>query len=467
MKIKNTMNIIKMTQSIGSLNVINTYDTNISVKNLNETKDYDPFQLNNLLKEGNLSEKDIKEFNKFQESLKKILSENEFLELLSYDKANVISKIDQEKRENIINKIIEKLENSNLSFKDQIIAKLKLKTNQNKLFTEMNKSVNQFVKENKTSISNLNKELKKLKQVTTDESNNYKINIDEEIISSKKIFINLKEQKNLIEKFLKPQYNYDWIVALINGIDTAINIILLGVTAYTAGALIATMIFPWLSFITLTTAPIFVTITTVATTAKLLVTVAKLIFNEITSIQENIKPWFTNIQVDDNLNILDVSTNTKVIGKFKGLHSLISNKFFSLFSEVLGTISTAFSIATMKESAEQIVDDIIKLNEIVKEKNNLSYQISKIEEDISKSSKKFDWVVIDEKPQYGSYWNGGYGGENQIFKNTKTNEIFTLKELLSKTKYELHKIRLTKVYDKTKGWYIKTLPNKTKTDNLG
>lgn len=38
---------------------------------------------------------------------------------------------------------------------------------------------------------------------------------------------------------------------------------------------------------------------------------------------------------------------------------------------------------------------------------------------------------------------------------------------MEKTKYELHKIRLTKVYDKTKGWYIKTLPNKTKADNLG
>ncbi|WP_268948109.1 hypothetical protein [Mycoplasma anserisalpingitidis] len=38
---------------------------------------------------------------------------------------------------------------------------------------------------------------------------------------------------------------------------------------------------------------------------------------------------------------------------------------------------------------------------------------------------------------------------------------------MEKTKYELHTIRLIKVYDKTKGWYIKTLPNKTKADNLG
>lgn len=31
---------------------------------------------------------------------------------------------------------------------------------------------------------------------------------------------------------------------------------------------------------------------------------------------------------------------------------------------------------------------------------------------------------------------------------------------MEKTKYELHKIILTKVYDKTKGWYIKLCQTK-------
>ncbi|MCU9932195.1 hypothetical protein NW739_05855 [Mycoplasmopsis felis] len=81
-----------------------------------------------------------------------------------------------------------------------------------------------------------------------------------------------------------------------------------------------------------------------------------------------------------------------------------------------------------------------------------------------KSITKF--VVVNETEQYGEYNQGGFGGRNLIFKNIHTDEEYTLNELLNKDYLFLYYNNLTVVNDKTKGKYIRTLPNYSLKDNL-
>ena len=85
-----------------------------------------------------------------------------------------------------------------------------------------------------------------------------------------------------------------------------------------------------------------------------------------------------------------------------------------------------------------------------------------------KNINRIKWSVVDETKQTAPYEKGGTGGKNLKFKNLKTQEIFTLEQLLSYTKIQLNLLGLTKVYNPDlKEWYIKTLPNKILIDNLG
>ncbi|QZE12164.1 hypothetical protein [Mycoplasma sp. Ms02] len=78
------------------------------------------------------------------------------------------------------------------------------------------------------------------------------------------------------------------------------------------------------------------------------------------------------------------------------------------------------------------------------------------------------WIVTNETRQTDLYNNGGYGGKNLEFKNIITNECFTLQDLLDKTGAELKVMGLQKVYNPARGvWYIRTLRNSIKVDNLG
>ncbi|MGZ9755718.1 hypothetical protein [Mycoplasma sp. 246B] len=82
--------------------------------------------------------------------------------------------------------------------------------------------------------------------------------------------------------------------------------------------------------------------------------------------------------------------------------------------------------------------------------------------------KPVEWVVVKETPLNKPYNQGGIGGRNLVFKNLKTNEVLTLNQMLDKPDWLLHLWGLQKVYNKKYNyWYIRKLPNKTKTDNLG
>lgn len=77
------------------------------------------------------------------------------------------------------------------------------------------------------------------------------------------------------------------------------------------------------------------------------------------------------------------------------------------------------------------------------------------------------FVVIEETKQHGDYHEDGYGGQNILFKNLDENKIYTLEEMLTMPNQYLLMHKLIKVHDKNKGWYIRSLPNDIKEDNLG
>lgn len=77
------------------------------------------------------------------------------------------------------------------------------------------------------------------------------------------------------------------------------------------------------------------------------------------------------------------------------------------------------------------------------------------------------FVVIEETKQHGDYHEDGYGGQNILFKNLEENKIYTLEEMLAMSDQYLLMHKLIKVHDKNKGWYIRSLPNDIKEDNLG
>ena len=77
------------------------------------------------------------------------------------------------------------------------------------------------------------------------------------------------------------------------------------------------------------------------------------------------------------------------------------------------------------------------------------------------------FVVIEETKQHGDYHEDGYGGQNILFKNLDENKIYTLEEMLAMSNQYLLMYKLIKVHDKNKGWYIRSLPNDIKEDNLG
>lgn len=143
----------------------------------------------------------------------------------------------------------------------------------------------------------------------------------------------------------------------------------------------------------------------------------------------------------------------------KNLESLFPKKLQSHFSGIANIISIGFSadslwndIQSIRNRSKIIFDFYEKVNLNHKRLLNL------------KSITKF--VVVNETEQYGEYNQGGFGGRNLIFKNIHTDEEYTLNELLNKDYLFLYYNNLTVVNDKTKGKYIRTLPNYSLKDNL-
>ncbi|UWW01295.1 hypothetical protein RRG49_01185 [Mycoplasmopsis felis] len=165
-------------------------------------------------------------------------------------------------------------------------------------------------------------------------------------------------------------------------------------------------------------------------------------------------------EFNDKNYVHNMLTNSFFYNIFtKNLESLFPKKLQSHFSGISNIISIGFSsdslwndIQSIRNRSKIIFDFYEKVNLNHKRLLNL------------KSITKF--VVVNETEQYGEYNQGGFGGRNLIFKNIHTDEEYTLNELLNKDYLFLYYNNLTVVNDKTKGKYIRTLPNYSLKDNL-
>lgn len=144
-------------------------------------------------------------------------------------------------------------------------------------------------------------------------------------------------------------------------------------------------------------------------------------------------------------------------------------KEISKFSKTTGSLGVVLAGVDLGLSIYDLTESDKKLNEINKFNDELLSEINKMESlVVGYRNKGVKWVVVNETKQEGEYWNGGTGGLNLEFKNILEDKIYTLDELLSYDASLLYSWGLIKVYNsKTNVWYIRTLPNETKKDNLG
>ncbi|WP_338822827.1 hypothetical protein [Mycoplasmopsis felifaucium] len=118
-----------------------------------------------------------------------------------------------------------------------------------------------------------------------------------------------------------------------------------------------------------------------------------------------------------------------------------------------------------RESYKRLTEDIDTLTIINGKNYSITRELTNILATIG-DLKKARWTVLHETALGKPYMLGGKGGLNLVFKNLENGELKSLEEMLKYSKFELHTMGLTKVKNKDE-WYIRTLPNKIKLDNLG
>ncbi|VEU74977.1 Uncharacterised protein [Mycoplasmopsis citelli] len=164
--------------------------------------------------------------------------------------------------------------------------------------------------------------------------------------------------------------------------------------------------------------------------------------------------------VSSSFRFLNKELPKNFLGKFlKGWEKVTTTKTFVRFN--LG--NDFLAIWLNKDEEERTIEKIEYISQKEKEIDDLLEILNKQLD----SLKQDKWVVINETRQTDYYFNRGRGGRNKVFRNLKSGEEKTLDEMLKYSKSQLKKWGLQKVHHPKKGWYIRTIPNKIKEDNLG
>ncbi|MGZ9763213.1 hypothetical protein ACXYRP_02905 [Mycoplasma sp. 5912] len=162
-------------------------------------------------------------------------------------------------------------------------------------------------------------------------------------------------------------------------------------------------------------------------------------------------------------NVFSAVKNYK--GKFWAIEKVPYKTFFKkAFLHTTGFVLDSIDIYLTKREIDSMEDKNKKINNFLSELENQLQTIAINLENI----KRVEWVVVKETPLDKPYNQGGKGGKNLVFKNLKTSEVLTLEQMLAKHDWMLYAWGMQKIYNKKLNeWYIRKLPNKTKTDNLG
>ncbi|ACF07386.1 Uncharacterised protein [Metamycoplasma arthritidis] len=176
--------------------------------------------------------------------------------------------------------------------------------------------------------------------------------------------------------------------------------------------------------------------------------------------------------------LLETKEKVKIV--MKGLKTFAKDRAIEAALKKLTDILMRKMAATGVKNVSSSISNLIGAGIIigVNTKELLDKQIKNVEMKVFEKTKYLNkrvellrknskFVVVSETPQYGDYNEGGYGGKNLIFRNLTEEKDYTLEDLLAMDEKYLWMFNLIKVYDKNKGWYVKTRPNKMIEDNLG
>lgn len=303
--------------------------------------------------------------------------------------------------------------------------------------------------------------MKELKEIGVSYYKRFKTEVGEvnlNGINSKTIEYEFKEYTKILSKMKDELIPIEEKIKKIQ-IAKSVIIGLAATFGVTAGALsIASFFCPALIPIATT---FTIASTVCGTTSAILHKITEKLGKKVRTIISNIKEFeklqFTKFGIIDSLSL-----GYTILGS---IQDWVSYKFPTriwngISSGIYSFIGAAFDIKSCIDSVNEIKQTIENQKIIYKkiiEINNYLKNINRVK-----------WSVVDETKQTAPYEKGGTGGKNLKFKNLKTQEIFTLEQLLSYTKIQLNLLGLTKVYNPDlKEWYIKTLPNKILIDNLG
>ncbi|WP_027334939.1 hypothetical protein [Mycoplasmopsis felifaucium] len=332
----------------------------------------------------------------------------------------------------------------------------------------LKKSVDTHLQEIKDEINNSIRTDKKskntssyIKRIYTDLTKKYMVNEDGQE-SSKNILSKIEalttfynEQNKNLEKYtliVKNLTNASIVLNTICGIASAASVATFIASFFTAGVTAG-----------LATATAIVA-TTSGIVSGLLDIILDIYKNHLKNVQDTIK-FLKNVEnmppsdvikkivkITLNINYEAFSTYTKnVIPKFA--------KFLK-YADVISNFYSAI------ESFNSVYNDIKFLETLSQDNKEATNTLKNLADKIT-NMKKVKWTVLHETPLDNYYILGGTGGINQIFKNIETGEILRLDQMLKFSKFELYSMGLTKARHPKTGWYIRTLPNKTKADNLG
>ena len=295
----------------------------------------------------------------------------------------------------------------------------------------------------------LKNDLKEKKRLETDPG--HYIN-DSSEVSSEKIYAELKQMERVLseyENILKPLLDK---IKILENISIKLNMIQISLCASIVALSIASFFCP----------PIATAIAPL-TIASVAVGFFQAHLNGYKSeIKESYKKTKRFIKaLEEVLNGYEAIVIEQLFSfMLKGLDHFYGTKFDNYFSIVMGIWNGAQNI----KSAIASNNEIIRIDELNKKMHDVSKGF------ISRwinFRKKVVFVVVEETRQHGDYNEGGYGGQNILFKNLEENKIYTLNDMLALSNQYLLMHRMIKVHDKNKGWYIRTLPNNIKEDNLG
>ncbi|WP_027121161.1 hypothetical protein [Mycoplasma leonicaptivi] len=272
-------------------------------------------------------------------------------------------------------------------------------------------------------------------------------------ISSKKIYSKIYEYNEEIEKFKKEKKDLLNKKKSLQTASTVLNSIQIILGILSAGSFIAS--FFGFGLPAILTTPLVAVISFVSG----IQIVVNAFLTHIDYLIKNLNQY-TEI-IDFVKNVASSSFTFEVFSKFvKDSKKFILPVLKKPISNVLNFLGFSITIQSLVTDVKELQDTFNKFSEIEEKKSFIIKEALKL-----KNITNF--VVIGETEQYGEYNNNGFGGKNIYFKNLEENKIYSLNEMLKKDDNYLYLNNLIKVFDKNKGWYIKSLPNKIKEDNLG